>query len=305
LAYKSDIEKANRISEAKDFPRVILIDNFNGCNLRCFACDHKNVSKYRPIQTMPISLYKKIIDEIAVKDPYVRVWEIFFGEPFLCKDMDMRIKYAKDRGLKDVVLNTNGNLMPHDKIRSYIQAGLDAIYVGIDAATEESYNKIRIGGDLDKVIKNVLEYRDLLRQFGDASQKLFVQFVLSDVNEHEVEEFKEFWKKKGVDIKIRPKVSWAGFVDAPNLSPNESLIRRPCYWIMQTINICADGEVALCSVDMHCIIKCGNVKEKSIEEIWHDKLKEYRAMHRESRFDKLPELCRKCRDWQSAYAEFY
>jgi radical SAM protein with 4Fe4S-binding SPASM domain len=73
---------------------------------------------------------------------------------------------------------------------------------------------------------------------------------------------------------------------------------------MKTINICADGEVALCAVDIHCRVKCGNVKDHSVEELWKGLLKEYRAMHQEGRFNELPKLCRDCADWQSTYADF-
>ena len=34
-------------------------------------------------------------------------------------------------------------------------------------------------------------------------------------------------------------------------------------------------------------------------------LQEYRNMHKEWRFGELPEMCRECKDWQSAYAEFF
>lgn len=305
MVYKSDIRKVSRVSEAAEFPQVILIDNFNGCNLRCSICDHKNMQNYRRIQIMDIGLYKKIIDEIAVIKPDARVWEIFFGDPFLCKDMAARIRYAKDKGLKDVVLNTNGVLMTVERAKPFIQAGLDAIYVGMDAATGETYSKIRVGGDFDKTVQNVLDYRDLLKKYGNGRQKLFVQFVISDVNEHEADDFKDFWVRQGVNVKIRPKLSWAGLIEATNLRDNKEINRRPCYWLMRVINICADGEVALCSVDVHCKVKCGNVMNKTIKEIWNERLKEYRAMHNEARFDELPEICLKCMDWQSTYADFY
>lgn len=304
MVYKSDINKVDRITEAENFPQVILIDNCNCCNLRCSACDHKNMTKYRPFKIMDFGLYKKIIDEIAVENPTARVWEIFFGDPFLCPDMAKRIKYAKDRGLTDVVLNTNGTLMTEDKAQAIIEAGLDAIYVGVDAATEDTYNKIRIGGNFNKVRENVLNYKKLLAKYGRPEQKLFVQFVHSDVNESEVDDFKSFWAKHSINVKIRPKISWAGLVDAPNLRNNQEVNRKPCYWLMRTINICADGEACLCSVDLHCQVKCGNIKDYSIKELWAGKLKEYRTMHQEGRFNELPELCRECRDWQSTYAEF-
>ncbi len=304
MGYKSDLGKADRIDEAEGFPAVVLIDNTNFCNLRCSSCDHVNVRKHRPLQTMSMDLYKKIVDEIALKNPSARVWEIFFGDPFLCKDMPARIAYAKSKGLKDVVVNSNGVLMTREKAKSYIRAGLDAIYVGIDAAAKGTYDKIRVGGDFGKAVGNVLAYRDLLKEHGRPGQKIFVQFVVNEFNEGEIEAFKEFWTKSGVPVKIRPKISWAGLVAAPNLRPNDAVARKPCYWLMRTMNICADGRVALCAADLHCQIKNGSVRDKSLEELWLGRLKGYRNMHKEGRFDELPRLCRDCRDWQSAYAEF-
>ena len=304
LTQKSNINKADRTSEAVAFPEVILIDNCNACNLRCSMCDHNNMKRYRKTQLMDMGLYRKLIDEIAGENPGARVWEIFFGDPFMCRDMARRIEYAKQKGLTDVVLNSNGVMMSKERALSVIDAGLDAMYVGIDASTAKTYDGIRVGGNFSRAVENVLQYRDLLRGHGNGTQKLFVQFVISDINEHEVEDFKAFWKKEGVNAKIRPKVSWAGLVDASNLEENEKVVRKPCYWLMRTINICADGQTALCSVDVHCQVKCGDANEHTIKELWQGQLKDYRAMHKEGRFDELPQMCRECCDWQSGYAEF-
>lgn len=304
MSPKSDAAKATRIQEAEDFPRVVLIDNINACNLRCSMCDHQNMKKYRPVQRMDIGLYRKIIDEIAVENPQARVWQIFFGDPFLCKDMPERIQYAKDKGLTDVVLNTNGVLMTPERGEALVKAGLDAMYVGIDAANAETYEQIRVGGDFEKAKANVLAYRDALRRQGSAQQKLFVQFVVSDINEEQVDDFVGFWNNAGVNVKVRPKVSWAGLVDASNLRSNDKIVRKPCYWLMQTINICADGRIALCSVDVHCRVPCGDVNEASIKDVWKARLRELREMHKQERFDELPEMCRLCADWQSAYADY-
>lgn len=304
MSYVSDISKANRTEEASAFPRTVLIDNTNACNLRCSMCDHPNIKKYRKIQVMDVELYRKIIDEVAAENPQTRIWQIFFGDPFMCRDMPWRIKYAKDKGIKDVVLNSNGVLMSPEKGRAVIEAGLDAMYVGVDAAKAETYDKIRVGGNFDKAVANVLAYRDALREVGKPHQKLFVQFVVSEQNEDEVDAFREFWTGQGVNVKIRPKISWAGLIDATNLRDNSQVERKPCYWLMQTINICADGRVALCSADIHCRVPCGDVSSTSVKEVWQTGLKAIRDMHKENRFDELPDMCRNCSDWQSAYAEF-
>jgi MoaA/NifB/PqqE/SkfB family radical SAM enzyme len=304
MSYQSDVTKVDRVQDAGEFPAVVLIDNCSACNLRCSMCDHQHIRDYRKIDVMKIDLYRKIIDEISRENPTARVWQIYFGDPFLCRDMPERIQYAKAQGLTDVVLNSNGVLMGKEKAQAYIEAGLDAMYVGVDAATAETYDKIRIGGDFKRAVQNVLGYRDLLKSHGRPAQQLFVQFVMSDVNEHEAEAFRAFWKEEGVGVKIRPKISWAGLIEAANLRDNATIDRKPCYWLMRTMNICCDGEVSLCSVDLHCRVKCGNVRERSLKEIWMGSLRDYRRMHQESRFGELPALCRDCMDWQSTYAEF-
>jgi MoaA/NifB/PqqE/SkfB family radical SAM enzyme len=268
-------------------------------------CDHKNVKKYRKIQNMEMGLYRKIIDQIAEERPDARVWQIFFGDPFMCRDMPERIRYAKEKGLRDVVLNSNGVMMTEKRARGVIEAGLDAMYVGIDAAYAETYRRIRVGGNFHKAVQNVLNYRDLLVQYGKANQKLFVQFVVSDINEGEVEAFKRYWRLQGVNVKIRPKVSWAGLVEATNLRENRAVTRKPCYWLMRTLNICADGQVALCSVDVHCRVNCGDANAQTLKAIWNGKLKGFRALQKAGNFGGLPAMCRDCPDWQSGYAELF
>ena len=304
MSYKSNINKVNRVTEASDFPLVVLIDNCSACNLNCSMCDHHNIRNYRKIQVMDIGLYHRIIDEIARERPDARVWEIFFGDPFLCKDMAGRIEYAKSKGLKDVVLNSNGVLMTPKKAEEYIKAGLDVMYVGIDAATAKTYSKIRVGGDFKKAVRNVISYKKLLDLYGNPGQTIYVQFVVSDANENEVDDFKAFWNEQGINVKIRPKISWAGLIEASNLAKNSEIERKPCYWLMRTINICADGEIALCSVDLHCRVKCGNIRNSSVKELWGGLLKKYRVMHAKGKFNLLPKMCRDCSDWQSAYADY-
>lgn len=293
----------SRVPEEKDFPSVVLIDNISYCNLKCSMCFHKNMKREAGI--MEWDLYKKIIDEIAENNPNAQIWITFFGEGLMLKDLPERVKYAKDKGLTNVILNTNGNLIKPEKSKALIEAGLNGFYVGIDAFKPETYKQIRVGGNLEKVTKGVLEYKKMLDEFGKPDQKVVVQLVEMDINADELQDFVKFWHdENGIECKIRPMVSWAGKAGKEATNLKDNVDRLPCYWAMNTINITDQGNVALCSVDLDCATPMGNIVNSSIKEVWNSTLKEFRDNQRNGYWDKIPPMCQQCKDWQSGYAKY-
>ena len=295
-----------RLADAGDFPKVVLIDTVSFCNLACSMCVHPKMTRKKGV--MSWELFTKIIDEIAAEDKNVRVWMVFFGEPFILKRrtpsiFDM-IRYAKNKGLKDVVTNTNANLMDEEVSRKLIEAGLDAIYIGIDAFSPESYAKIRVKGNYETTVKNVQYLLRLKEELKSGKPDVFVQFVEMGINADEKDAFIKFWNKQGAKVKIRPKVSWAGLIDAPNLVLGDE-DRWPCYWAMQTMSITDSGKVVTCAVDLDARFVAGDVNTMSLKEVWNGTLKELRKMHLEKRFAALPVICRNCKDWQSARADYF
>lgn len=294
-----------RLKDAGCFPKVVLIDTVSFCNLRCSMCVHSIMTRKKGIMSWP--LFIKIIDEIAQVDPNTRIWMVFFGEPFILKNVqpsifDM-IAYAKSKGLTDVVVNSNANLMDAKAAGKLIDSGLDAIYIGIDAITPETYAKVRVGGNYEKTVANVQHLLKLKQLKGSKTPTVFVQFVEMDLNYVEKDDFINFWTGLGANVKIRPKVSWAGMIDAPNLIFGNDQ-RWPCHWAMQTMSITDTGKVVTCAVDLDARFIAGDVTVLTLKEVWNAKLKELRQLHIEGRFSELPENCRNCRDWQSARADY-
>lgn len=214
------------------------------------------------------------------------------------------ITYAKSKGLTDVVLNSNANLLDHGAAKGLIQSGLDAIYIGIDAFKPETYAKIRVGGNYEKAVQNTIHLIELKKMTNSEKPEVFVQFVEMDDNSKEKEGFIDFWKRQGAIAKIRPKVSWAGMIDAPNLVLDNK-DRWPCYWAMQTMSITDTGKVVTCAVDLDAKYVAGDVNKQSLKEVWSGKLKKLRQFHVSKEFRALPENCRNCKDWQSARADYY
>jgi len=303
--FKAQLQQG-RLSETGLFPKVVLLDTISHCNLQCSMCVHKDMLRKRGV--MARDLFTKIVDEIAERDKSARVWMVFFGEPFLLKKRPPTIfeyvAYAKSKGLTDVVLNSNANLMDEDSSRRIIDAGLDAIYIGIDAHHKHTYDKVRVGGDHDLVVRNVQGLIRMKEKMGAENPKVFVQFVVMDVNEAEKDDFVKFWSEQGANVKIRPKVSWGGLINAPNLTLSAAE-RWPCYWAMQTMSITNLGKVVTCAVDLDASYIAGDVTVDTLEGVWNGELKRLRDLHMASRFSELPQMCGQCLDWQSARADYY
>lgn len=303
--YQKQLEQG-RLKEWGYFPRVVLIDTISYCNLKCPMCVHREMKRKKGI--MPWNLFTKIIDEIAEVDKNIRVWMVFFGEALLLKRRKPSIfemmAYAKGKGLTDVVLNSNANLLDESASRGLIDAGLDAIYIGLDAFTPETYRQVRVGGNYEQTVQNIIRLIVLKKAFNIAKPEVFVQFVEMDVNQAEKEDFIAFWNAQGAKVKIRPKVSWAGSIEAPNLVLGNA-DRWPCYWAMQTMSITDTGKVVTCAVDLDARHIAGDVSQSSLRDIWNGGLKTLRLLHIDKRFEDLPENCRNCRDWQSARADYY
>jgi MoaA/NifB/PqqE/SkfB family radical SAM enzyme len=290
-----------RTKDAGPFPKVILLDTTNFCNLRCSMCGHRLMTRKKG--RMSMQLVRKLIDEIAAVDKTARVWMVFFGEALILRyQLYWEILYAKRKGLEDVVLNSNGCLLDEETCIGLIESGLDAIYVGIDAFNPETYAKLRVGGDYDKVVGNVNTLLDLERRMGVSKPEVFVQFVEMEDNTKEIEGFTNYWTERGATVKIRPKITWAGTVEPWN---TKSVQRYPCYWAMRTCNIGWDGRVVLCSVDYDAKFVAGDVSKDSIQSVWLGSLKKIREMHLKGDYDSLPSFCRDCTDWQMARATYY
>lgn len=298
-------QQRERLIDAGDFPRVVLIDTVSHCNLRCSMCVHKHMKRKQG--TMPYGLFTKIIDEIAQVDKTVRIWMVFFGEPLLLKKTKPSIfdliRYAKVKGLTDVVMNSNANLLDESSASALIESGLDAVYFGVDAFQEKTYSRIRVGGDYQKTVENILRLLKIQKKLKVFHPRVFVQFVEMDINAAEKSDFMSFWSSHGATVKIRPKVSWAGEIDAPNLVLG-NVDRWPCHWAMQTMSVTDTGQVVTCAVDLDAKFIAGNVASRSLKEIWNLELKKLRDLHAAGKWDGLPPHCRDCRDWQSARAEY-
>lgn len=208
------------------FPKQIIIETTGFSNMKCIHCGHKTMKRKKG--NMDINLYKKIIDEIALKAPETEVWLTLYGEALLLRyKLYYMIKYAREKGLKYLILNTNGMLLDDEMINLILESGLDRFIFSLDGFTRETYNSIRVHGDKDTVYGNVLNLIAEKNEKGLEKPYIEVQYSVMDENEDELKDFIDYWSKHDVFIKIREKFTWCSTVEANNLDKNQERIACP------------------------------------------------------------------------------
>jgi MoaA/NifB/PqqE/SkfB family radical SAM enzyme len=117
------------------------------------------------------------------------------GEPLLQPRLAEWTADAKTAGCETGFLS-NGLLLTEQKLIKLLNSGLDWICISMDGATAEVYNKIRIGSDFDRVCENVA---NIARLRTGIVPKIMINFVLMEINVHQVEEMVRLSARLGVD----------------------------------------------------------------------------------------------------------
>lgn len=270
------------------------METTSACQLRCIMCARESALKKGTLKVgnMEEWLAMKIIDEVARCNPKTRLWFCFFGEPLISKQLCRRIRIAKEKGIEKTIINSNGNLLIPEISEQLNESGLDEIYIGLDAATSETYAKVRVRGDYHKVLSNI----HYLLKHKREDLKITVQFGVYAENEHELEAFKKYWTDLGVPVFIRHKLTWLGYLSEHNPVQTE---RHACAWILDSLPIYHNGLVPYCVCDWDNRLPQGDIKKQSITEVWQTTYRWWQNMHLSGKFDELPQFCQECRDWQA------
>ncbi len=280
------------------FPKMIIFDILNVCNLRCLHCPQKEIikqNKYRP-KFLDFNVFKKIIDEIS----NYQVDLVRFtgdGEPLLHKNILEMIVYAKTKVKGKINLTTNGLLLNKNIDEFLLKLPIDFIDISIDAFSEEKYNLIRRGGDFKKLMSNISELIELKKELKSPT-KLMVNMINQKIVKNEIEQFKRRWSGLVDFVLIRNLHTASNYLKLEQ-SSTSSLERYPCPHLYKRITIDFNSNAKFCAHDWFDNAIVGNFKKDSIKNIWNGKkYKSLRSYHENKKFDKIA-LCRNCQDWKS------
>ncbi len=302
----SSTEYGFRDQREKQFPLMICLEITNVCNFHCIHCPYTYVSQRREYvpRFMQMQVYEKILEETSeFKDTIFRF--VCDGEPMIHPDFLRMVENAKKRGIAPVCVTTNGYFLTEENAKRLIGYGCDLIEVSIDALYEESYNKVRIGGDFRRVVGNILRLIDLRNRL-NKDVKLMVSAIDQPFVSGELDAFKQYWARKVDKVIIRTLTSIGGLVkkDGGRDFSEQKGERWPCPLLWQRFFINTEGYAEFCVDDWLDETIIADIKERSISEVWAGiDYQKIRKVHLDREFSQVKK-CSCCFDWKARTWEY-
>jgi MoaA/NifB/PqqE/SkfB family radical SAM enzyme len=286
------------------FPSQIIVDITEVCNLACVHCPHPafKLSEHYGARYLEPELNQKLVDEVRAYGPggaqYIRYTSD--GEPLIHPKGYEMIEYAVKNSGVFVTITTNGTIMNEKRTRRLLEAGVHMIDISLDAFSNDTYAKVRVGGDLDVTRANVQRLIKWRTEAGSGT-KVVVSFVEQKQNAHEVEAFKSFWEGEGADfVVIRRQHSVAGAViDISRIlhERNKKIARRPCVYPWERIVLNPRGHISFCPADWVRGSELVDFRTNTLQDTWNGpKYKALREAHLTNQYQNHG-FCGQCPDW--------
>ena len=173
------------------------------CNLSCFkaVCNHDSgIVKTRARAQFPIETFEALRRQIG---PQLSRLDFFnYGDPFFHPQAVEMIELIK-REYPHIFLyvSTNGLMLDREKIRRLVASGLDEITFSVDGTDQETYEKYRVNGDLEKVLDLMSFFVEERNRSGREVPFVNWRYILFNWNDsrRQMNKARKLAKKIGVD----------------------------------------------------------------------------------------------------------
>lgn len=312
---KNSIAKRLKRDRAWGYPRRVLIEPTNTCNLKCPLCPTGAGQLSRKIGNMEFDQFKMIVDELNGRTREIEI--AGYGEPTINKDIYRMLSYASKK-FRRVIMYSNCLLIDtQEKVEYLVKSGIHQLTVSIDGLTQEVYEQYRVKGNLTLALDNLKKIIDEKKRQSTQLPVIEWQVVVTKFNENQIDGMKKLSEQLGVDkfyIKTANINLLSGAQGKKSISrsigtaflPRSTAWRRfgnidgkiimnGCHMLYGNSFIMWNGDVTTCCHDPAGINLMGNIFEiGSFGAIWNNS--KYRELRRAVNTDitKAIPLCHIC-----------
>lgn len=284
--YRKKWAESNDIrNDVNDYPLYVLTELNSFCNLRCKMCKHAEDSGKTEHKSMPIEMYENIIkqcNEMGV--PSINIGT--GTECTLHPDIDKIMADLKKSGAIDKFFLTNGSTLSDKLIDQIFEAEFERVEISVDAATSQTYEKIRRNGRYQKLEDNIHKLIEEKKRRKLKLPIIRLSFCVQEDNIKEIDAFYKKWENR-VDV-----IEFQKIVTTTINIQNRCSCHR-CSHPFNRLTIDYDGNIYPCCSILYQSEYClGNIKDISLYDAWHgEKIERIRQSFISG---KLLEHCNKC-----------
>lgn len=296
-------------------PMSLSVEPTTSCNLRCPQCPSGLRTFSRPTGMMSLALFEKIINEQADTLLYITLY--FQGEPYLNKDF-LKMVAVAHRAKVFTATSTNGHYLTDGVAQATVASGLKRMVVSVDGATQQTYEKYRIGGNLEKVkagIANVNKWKQILKSH---TPEIELQFIAFSHNEHELAAMQAMAEQLAVNKFLVKTAQIYDYENSHEFIPKteelsryikradgtwqiKSSLANHCWRMWSSSVITWDGKVVPCCFDKDAQHTLGTIGNQSFKMIWRSQsYQQFRSSVMKGR--KEIAICSNCTEGLTIFA---
>ena len=286
--YRYDIYPIMNIMD--DYPPYLQIEPTSFCNYRCVFCFQSNKSFSKKssgyMGHMELDTFKRIVDQAEGNIEFISLASR--GEPMVARKIEKMLEYASGKFL-NLKINTNASVLDEKKCHSILSNDVRTLVFSADAASENLYKKLRVNGELNKVLSNIKLFKKIKENYYPKS-KIITR--VSGVKVSKAQNFKSMEKFWG---ELVDQVAFVDYCPWENVYvTKKNKLSKPCSELWRRMYVWWDGKTNPCEVDYKSKLSAGNIFNSNISKIW--KSKNYNSLRKKHLLGNRSEIdpCNKC-----------
>lgn len=176
-------------------PRALYIETSNRCNSLCQTCPLTFFGSQGGAHDLSYEEFRRVVDQVPDLE---RVVLHGIGEPLLNRHLPAMIRHLKERGIH-TLFNSNAILLTRKWRETLLTSGLDEFRASLDAATPETYRRIRGVPLHQRVVQNLGDLVAARRELGGAGPKISIWFTVMRENLDELPDVARLVARIGAD----------------------------------------------------------------------------------------------------------
>jgi hypothetical protein len=216
-------------------------------------------------------LFREILEEATGKVEFLSLASR--GEPLLHPRFDELMAATAGRFLA-LKINTNAAVLDEGKARAILDSGVGTLVFSADAASPELYKKLRVGGDLSRVQRNIERFQEIKAREYPHSRLITRVSGVRVNDEQSMDSMQSFWGNMVDQVAFVAYNPWENIYAAP-----ENNLLEPCSDLWRRMFVWWDGVVNPCDSDYKSSLSVGRWGG-TLKDMWlASPYQELRAAH--------------------------